>query len=121
MKMDDTKEGELIFPAPPSHPKELQFELNNTVFVRARSWSRTSSNTRVCYLGSFGPSNSPQYYDQVDVQPLEKVWLPSQDPHDEKKHKGQWKQEVTFKSVMRMTCPPSFQTDTMALRVRRPA
>lgn len=118
MKMDDTKEGETIFPAPPLHPKELEFELNRLLSIRARAWSRSSSDSGIANLGGFGSNVDPQFYSQVQVESLDKVWIPSQDAHDEKKHKGQWKQEATFKSSFTITHPPSFQTQTLGLNVR---
>lgn len=120
MKMDDTKEGETIFPAPPLHPKELEFELNRSISIRAHSWTRSSSDSGIANLGGFGPSMDPRIYAIVQVETADKVWIPSQDSHDEKKHKGQWKQEAMFKSSFTINHPPAFQAQTLGLHVSIP-
>ncbi|KIP10197.1 hypothetical protein PHLGIDRAFT_22411 [Phlebiopsis gigantea 11061_1 CR5-6] len=113
MKQDDIKEGEPIFPAPPTLPKDLEFEMNRRVYVYARGWSRTSDDSAIARLGGFGESIVPQYSANVQFEPMDKVWIPSQDSHDEKKRKGQWKQETTVKSVFVITQPPAFSTTTI--------
>lgn len=120
MKMDDLKEGEPLFPAPPLHPKGIEFGLNAAIVVRAREWSRKDNKSGLASLGGFGSSADPQYYDNVQIETSDKVWIPSRDSHDEKKHKGQWKQEVTFKSSFTLSQPPCFKIQILELRVRLP-
>ena len=121
MKQDDVKEGEPIFPAPPTRPKDLEFEMNRRVYVYARGWSKTSTDSGIARLGGFGESVDPRYSANVQIEPMDKVWIPSQDSHDEKKHKGQWKQETTVKSVFVITQPPAFSVTTLNTSVSLPS
>lgn len=114
MKFEDTPDDGPIFPEPPLDPKSVEFTLERKVAVRAgtffedESWWHT-----VQLLGGLGSSQDPHFHDNTEVIPTEKVWIPSSDSQDEKKKKGQWKQESTFKSYFTLRCPPSFHTTNM--------
>lgn len=118
MKKDETDDDDTIFPPPPLLKKNLEFSLERVVHVQALNWNRTSSHQFVTFLGGMANDKSDVFYKDVQVIPTEKVWIPSQDAHDEKKHKGQWKQEVTFKSFISLSCPPTFSSQIMSVQVR---
>lgn len=120
MKMDDVKEGEPIFPAPPLYAKEIEFELNRHIALRAKGFSRSGTKGGISKLGGFGAGSDPQNFGQVQVDQPPKVWLPSQEEKDEKKAKGQWKQDVTFRSTFTLTQPPAWKTQTLEWHVRLP-
>ncbi|GJE88447.1 hypothetical protein PsYK624_045300 [Phanerochaete sordida] len=115
MKADEHKEDEEIFPEPPQNPKKYELKMESKIWVKAQGHTNGSSDHTVGYLAGFGESDDPHFSDAVQVQGLRKTWIPSHDSHDEKKHKGQWKQEVTFRSSFVLNCPPSFSTDTMTV------
>ena len=118
MKMDDVKEGEPIFPAPPLQAKEIEFELNRHIAVKAKGMSRKGTKSGISKLGGFGSGSDAQNFGLVQVEQPPKVWIPSQDSKDEKGGKGQWKQDVTFKSTFTITQPPAWQTQTLNWHVR---
>ena len=118
MKQEDTPTDQPIFPAPPNHPRNVEFNLSRQVMIRTHSWTEYGNNT-VAVLGGFSPSapaNQPNWYDQVQVETTENVWLP--DLGDEKKNRGSWKQQITFRSNFTLTCPPTFSSNTMSILVR---
>jgi hypothetical protein len=117
MKKDDVEEGERIFPAPPLHCQDVHFRMECDIFIKAKQCNSSSSDRLVAYLGGLGPNLHPQAYEGVRVEPHDKIWLPSSDSHDEKKQKGQWKQEVTLRSSFILSCAPTFQTPLMTVRV----
>lgn len=87
--------------------------------VRTRSWTEYADD-KVADLGGLSPeppASQTLWYEQVQVDTPEKVWLP--DLGDEKKNKGAWKQQVTFKSSFTLTCPPTFSSETMSVNVGR--
>ncbi|PSR74839.1 hypothetical protein PHLCEN_2v9553 [Hermanssonia centrifuga] len=114
MKREETPEGESVFPAPPLTPKGAEFRLERNVYVRTHNWATTSDGNPVAVLGGLAPTApNPKFYDHVQVEGMEKVWLPALG--DEKKQKGSWKQEVTFRSTFMLTCPPSFESPSMVV------
>lgn len=104
MKMDERPSDGVLFPPLPLKPADIDFYLSRDVFIRATNWSAASIDTFLCDVAGFG--KSPRH--GVDVQRVEKVWIPFFG--DEKKQKGSWKQEVTFKSILFLTCPPTFSS-----------
>lgn len=117
MKRDEVEEDDVIFPPIPLLHKHLEFELSQSVSVNAQGFSSDDSDS-VAYLGGMAEDQDSEFYKDVQVLPTEKVWMPSADPHEARKHKGSWKQEVTFRSFIRLTCPPTFQTDNLSVEVR---
>ncbi|PSR74842.1 hypothetical protein PHLCEN_2v9556 [Hermanssonia centrifuga] len=114
MTLKDTPKGEPVFPAPPLTPHFTQFELKRNIHVRARQWEETYKSDQVAVLGGLAPvAPSRGFYDDVQVEGVEKVWLPA--AGDETKQQGSWKQEATFRSTFMLTCPPSFTSATMAV------
>ena len=93
--------------------------MESNINIHALSHSTSSSDQFVAYLGGLGPDLPVKFYENVRFEHMDKVWIPSHDSHDEKKQKGQWKQEVTFKSSFVLSCAPSFDSQTMSVRVRR--
>lgn len=118
MKHDEVEDGDSIFPPTPLLQKDLEFKLERKVDVKALNYSASSSSHFVAHLGGMAEEKDNTFYKDVQVLPTEKVWIPSQDPHEAHKHKGQWRQEVTFKSSFTLTCPPAFQTEILSVRVR---
>ena len=117
MKFDEHKEDDEIFPEPPRDPKKYELKLTYKVWVHCENHEHTSSEDDVGFLGGLGESKDPHSADGLQVFPAKKTWIPSQDPHDEKHHKGQWKQEIMFKSSFVLNCPPSFKVEIMNVEV----
>ncbi|KAJ3558004.1 hypothetical protein NM688_g1165 [Phlebia brevispora] len=114
MKKDETPENQPIFPSPPLTPKGVEFTLTRAVMVRTHSWSENGRDT-VAAIGGLSPESSdPHFYDEVQIEGVEKTWIPSYG--DEKKNKGSWRQEVNFKSTFKLNCPPAFQSPTMGIQ-----
>ena len=117
MKHDDNMTDESPFPAPPKEPHEVSFWLESDVFLKTKSWTADRKDNFITHLGGL---ESQRAYSKVsrapvEVERLEKVWL----PEDEKRKtgKGRWKQEVTFRSTLRLNCTPSFESETVNLHV----
>ncbi|KAI0345935.1 hypothetical protein BDW22DRAFT_1353570 [Trametopsis cervina] len=108
---EDKPPEETIFPAPPLKPHEIDFRIERNVYIRTGSWDSYSEGGFIAYLGGMGPKSSSASQSAVQVEPMEKVWIPLNG--DEKKQKGCWKQEVTFKSTFQLSCPPAFDANTM--------
>ncbi|KAI0087757.1 hypothetical protein BDY19DRAFT_953036 [Irpex rosettiformis] len=113
-KQDDWPSDKPIFPAPPSTPELLDFRIQRRVHLSAYQISATSADHFVSYVGGLGPGLSEVAYKNVQIEVPDKVWIPSLD-RDEKTQRGQWKQQVTFKSFIRFTSPPSFGAMTMGV------
>ncbi|EKM51572.1 uncharacterized protein PHACADRAFT_150064 [Phanerochaete carnosa HHB-10118-sp] len=94
MKFDDHKEKDEIFPEPPQDSKKYELNMVYVNYVKARGYTEGGGE---------------------HMQAARKVWIPSNDSHDEKKHKGQWRQEVAFRSSFILDCPPSFSTEILSL------
>lgn len=107
-----------IFPAPPLTPDLLDFRVERKVHLSAYPISASSSEHFVCYVGGLGPDLPDAVYKTVQVEAMEKVWIPCGHGDEKGGQKGQWKQEVTFRSFIRLSCPPSFGTTTMGVSVR---
>ncbi|KAI0688328.1 hypothetical protein BC835DRAFT_1373087 [Cytidiella melzeri] len=114
---DDSPSDKPIFPAPPLTPDALEFCLEQRVYICANGHESTSSDHLVCYVGGMGPSLPATVYKAVEVEVMDKEWLPSVSDQKKTHCKGQWKQEVIFKSSMQYTCPPTFTFQTMAVTV----
>lgn len=118
MKHEDTPEDKPIFPAPPTRPRDVTFELRREVRIAAKHWTATSGDT-VTSVGGMGTSFTPC---EADV--AEKVWKPvgdGQGPSDSKGPvggKGTWLQETMFRSTILLKCPPSFDFETIGVEVR---
>ncbi|KIP04855.1 hypothetical protein PHLGIDRAFT_109000 [Phlebiopsis gigantea 11061_1 CR5-6] len=115
MKRDSRKDSQPIFPAPPSDPRELAFWITPQVEVHAQSRGVPGIFRTKIKLGGFGHSSEPGYNADVQVERIEREWVPLRDSPDEKKSLGQWRQEVTFKSRFTVKAPPTFTTETLLL------
>lgn len=117
MKHGDTPTDEPIFPAPPLNPETIELHLVRYVKLRARSWTE-DGHDQIASLGGLGDDAHIARH-AVLVDDREKVWapLPGQDTVEEKKQKGSWKQQVTFRSSLSLACPPSFQSENMSVSV----
>ncbi|KAH9950292.1 hypothetical protein B0H21DRAFT_566041 [Amylocystis lapponica] len=103
MRRTDACRDKAIFPAPPLHPREIEFFLRRSTNICAQAWE-VSSGERVHCLGSMCDRNSA-----VHVSNAEKVWIAlSDDPE-----KGMWKQEATFSHAIELKCSPTFRMDTI--------
>ncbi len=118
MAQEDTPLEQPIFPAPPTSPRDLELNLVRHVTLRENSWTSYDDDP-VNGIGGFSPAppdDQTLWYEQVQVDAPEKVWLP--DLGDEKENRGSWKQQVNFKSSFTLTCPPTFSSETMSFTVR---
>lgn len=116
MKFDDHKEEETIFPEPSHDPKKYELKLEAKVWTKAKSQTNNgTSNTGV--FGGLGDCNYPRFYENIQVEPVQKVWIPSPE-HGEKAQKGRWKQEVLFRSSFLLRCAPSFSAETLRVEYR---
>lgn len=112
MKRDEKTEDEVIFPAPPLTPQEVDFRLESDVWIKARSWHTTRHDNWVTQLGGLN-SGDPSAVALVSVDAPKKVWIPD----GEKSEKGRWKQEVVFRSSFQLSCAPTFSSETMIVSV----
>lgn len=113
----DEKEDATIFPPLPSLKSDLDFRLMQVVNLKADAWSNTADRVFCGHLGGMAARKGPAFYEGVEVLRTAKVWIPLSEGHDEKKSRGQWKQEVTFTSSFTLTCPPGFETETLTVKV----
>ena len=118
MHREDARKGGPIFPVPPHDPKAVTIRLARTMYLKIGS----EKNYFFPYaepLGGFGGQRIPGFEPQVELADV--VWIPveGRSKTGSEKQKGQWKQEVTFRSAFTLRCPPSFDTSTMVLRVSR--
>lgn len=118
MKKDSHSDDDSIFPTLPRLDKDLEFRLEQEVWVRAECRENTSTQF-VTYLGGMPEAYSavPRRETTVEVIPSDKIWIPSDDAP--KADMGQWKQEVTFKSSFRLSHVPTFNAQIMSVQVRQ--
>ncbi|KIP10613.1 hypothetical protein PHLGIDRAFT_65373 [Phlebiopsis gigantea 11061_1 CR5-6] len=96
MNKADLASRESIWPAPPSRVEDLEFTLERTCAVRP----------------------GPGHAGEVAIEKKDRVWLPSAEQKNARSTMGQWRQEVTFRSVFNLSyVPPSFETESFSLRV----
>ncbi|KAJ3558003.1 hypothetical protein NM688_g1164 [Phlebia brevispora] len=113
-RKDDTPTDQPIFPAPPLTPQGVEFKLTRAVMVHTRAWVANGTDT-VAPLGGLSPqAKDPHFYDEVQVENIMKTWIPVFG--EEKKSKGSWRQQVDFRSTFKLTCPPTFTTETMHVK-----
>ena len=103
-----------IFPEPPSNPRELDFWFTPEVAVYAGKMGRPGISRTKNKLGGFGHVSEPGWNASVQIERLEKVWIP---PQDLQKGLGQWRQEITFKSSFTLEGTPTITTTTLSLWV----
>ncbi|KAI0725864.1 hypothetical protein C8Q72DRAFT_567853 [Fomitopsis betulina] len=82
-----------IWPAPPSHPREVLAEVEQCVSIRIGAETRTHAAPMASMWGGV-----------MDVGPFEKQWLPCEGDTA----RGQWRQEMTLRSSFALPGPPSF-------------
>lgn len=82
-----------IWPAPPSHPREVLAEVEQYVSIRIGAETRTHAAPMASMWGGV-----------MDVGPFEKQWLPCEGDTA----RGQWRQEMTLRSSFALPGPPSF-------------
>lgn len=115
MKKDEVEKNpdKPIFPAPPLRPTDVQFRLRRFIWLKAHWFTATGDDT-VTALGGLEAAYSAEASGQpVNVEVKEKCWIPS----ESNKNMGTWMQETTFRSAFQFTCPPSFETDIMRVKV----
>ena len=120
-KQDEWPADKPIFPSPPLTPDLVDFRLQRRVHISTYQLAATSTDHFVSYIGGLGPGLSEVVYNNVQVDVMDNVWIPSVGGDEKTQQKGQWKQEVTFKSFIRLASPPTFNATTMAISVRLPA
>jgi hypothetical protein len=120
-KRDDSPSDKPIFPAPPHTPDLVKFELQNCAYISVYGLTHTSTDHFVAYVGGMGSEVSRAAQEGVQVEVMDKVWIPSEQGNEKGHEKGQWQQEVLFKSVIWLACPPSFSSPTMGISVRCPS
>ena len=116
-KQDDWPADKPIFPSPPLTPDLVDFRLQRRVHISTYQLAATSADHFVSYIGGLGTGLSEVVYNNVQVDVVDNVWIPSVGGDEKTQQKGQWKQEVTFRSSFVLNCPPSFSTDTMTVEV----
>ncbi|KAI0802031.1 hypothetical protein BC629DRAFT_1252909, partial [Irpex lacteus] len=90
MARDEGITDDSLFPVPPTKPEEVSFWLESDVFMKTKSWTANRNDNF--------------------VQTLDKVWIPE---GEKKAGRGRWKQEVVFRSKLRLNCAPSFDSETL--------
>ena len=114
MKKDeaDKAPNKPVFPCPPSRPTDIRFRIRRHLWLKAHMFTATGAED-VTPLGGMEVATSASTK-PVEVEVRAKEWIPS----EEGKSVGTWLQDVTFRSVFVLTCPPTFKAETMHLNVR---
>jgi hypothetical protein len=99
-----------LFPPPPQGPEGVRLRLGTSVKIEARGHHETLEDDLPSLSGFGGPNTNSRH---VQVTSSEPVWL----PEGEKGEEGKWKREVRFDSTMLLTCPPTFELDTIKCSV----
>ncbi|EPS98277.1 hypothetical protein FOMPIDRAFT_1061456 [Fomitopsis schrenkii] len=86
-------DGGTIWPAPPSHPREVLAEVEQRVSIRIGAETRTHVAPMVSMWGG-----------ATDVRPFEKEWLSTEGGTVT----GRWRQKMTLRSSFTLPGPPSF-------------
>lgn len=105
---DDQTSSEPLFPAPPTHPNEIDFRLNRHVFLRSGLHS-AGHEDHIADLGGMGKHSTGQ---GVTVHVNERKWMPKADEDE-----GSWLQESTMQGALVLTHSPGFETNQMTLHV----
>jgi len=105
MKHGEISAAKPIWPAPPTTPQEVRFELRRNVHVRTRHLNWQGSQ-KVTSLGGFNGSAGT-----VEVSTQDPEWVPS----DTDGSRGKWKQSTSFSSTFTLTCPPTFNFPSLIL------
>ncbi|KAJ3488296.1 hypothetical protein NLI96_g2951 [Meripilus lineatus] len=106
----DESDAERVFPVPPILPKEVELSLRRQVYITARRWAATDSET-VAPVGSMGKSASSETRDEV-VKTYEKRWVPC----DKDNQTGSWRQQSEMQSTIELKWSPSFSTPNLTQR-----
>ena len=118
MRKEETPPDGSIFPEPPHSAPELDFKLTRKLEIHAENWEEKDSH-KVVMLGGLGEVSGHGSSNTPRVEVLDNVWIPDtgHGRRDEKKHKGSWRQETRFRSSFVLTCPPSFVSKALTLKV----
>ena len=118
MRKEETPADGSIFPEPPHSAPELDFKLTRNLEIHAENWEEKDSH-KIAMLGGLGEVSGHGSSNAPRVEVLDNAWI-SDTGHgrrDEKKRKGSWRQETRFRSSFVLTCPPSFVSKALALKV----
>ena len=114
MKYSDSPDDptEPVFPAPPTHPHEVELMLRSQTRVSSRFRSAESTDD-VFKVGGMGVEDKSGGTSGVEVVVRPREWLPSPDNNE----KGSWKQETNMRSILNLRCTPTFSYPIMSLDV----
>ena len=116
MRKDDAdqKSQKLLFPSPPTRLCDVQFYLKRHLVMKAHLFT-TKCKEKATDLGAVDNTSSNNANGMpVAVEIKERDWVPS----DADENVGTWLQESTFRSAFTLTCVPSFETETLQIKVR---
>ena len=123
MRREDSQKNELIFPSPPLSIANIELNLVLSVFLKAGNWIEYGTE-EIASLGGFGTSANASESRGITIPRIhvtEQSWIPElglSGKSDEKKQKGVWKQEASYTSTFQITCPPTFDSAGIDVRVR---
>lgn len=109
-----------VFPVPPTRAKDVTFELMQVTRTAGTKQSPDPLVVEKLHsrLGGLGGNVPPILPEKIpEVLLVDRTWQPS----DDRATYGTWRQEVTFRSVFRLSCAPSLATPIMKVQVCRPA
>ena len=116
MKKDDADQNpsKALFPSPPTRPSDIRFRLKRHLWLKAH-WFTATGGDDVTTLGGMESATSASAGSKpVEVEVSGRNWIPSETD----KNTGVWLQETSFRCVFVLTCPPSFQAETLHIKVR---
>lgn len=105
-----------LFPAPPVVAGQITLRLRVQVAIKARR-AHSTIEDNIASLGGFGASSVGRGSTQALVTQEEPQWIPENEKSPDEK--GQWKRQVRFDSVMKLTCSPTISLPIMSCQVCR--
>ncbi|KAJ6588694.1 hypothetical protein B0H19DRAFT_1248312 [Mycena capillaripes] len=115
----EDRDGQPLFPAPPSQSTMLKQELRRSATVCVRNRMREVNDTFDLQGVRSLTDAEPVAHPRVQVLIDEPVWIPK-DEKDEKGGRGFWRRAVHFNSTLVFPFAPTFNTETLDWMVIAP-
>lgn len=101
-----------LFPAPPTSPDQIKFHIRAITSIEAQGVDSTIKDDLASLFGGGGGANN--IADSIITQE-EPEWISRSEKASD--HKGQWKRQVRFDSVITLKCTPSFTVPKLSCQV----
>ncbi|THH28249.1 hypothetical protein EUX98_g5935 [Antrodiella citrinella] len=114
----DENPAEDLFPAPPTHPNQVEFQVRRYVTLRAR----LASDRREDHFADLAGMCKNGTGEGVEVHVNPRRWIPAKEDHDSDSagsnddRKGKWLQETIMRGTFVLNFPPGFETENLTLR-----